>query len=480
MLFLQIFGIAAAIIGVFGKAMPAQLKIRSQHAKRVVGGQEATANEFPFAVYISNPVSTNSTACAGAILTNQIIITAAYCVYDPSTGKAVDTNKVTVGYGKSNKVDQPVTSVNKIIIKDTYDPHSGIDDIALIQVNLTRQTSTAVDRIPVYVGSIEKDDSLTFMGWGSTEKIGFAATDILNYVNVTVGDEFSCKGVDIYQNSNGRAICTRNIFTPGKAPCWGDYGGPLIKYDHGTPKLVGVFSTFATDDGSPMYYCGNNITRAYYTHISYYMDFLQSKTGLTANDFTGNQPLMPSENGATTGNSSNGLSKGAIAGICVAGAAVLILLGVLAYVIRSNTKKRREARHEQRIYELGLQQLADELGGSYEPKVSSAVSAFHSSGVTPLEDNSFISRASMAYRHIRYSDYSDNSDQPFSENIPQMSEVGTELTMDTLSKTYRHTDGSPKVMDYIRAERDGKLADYYRHLLFYTADDEDNGDLIRL
>ncbi|KAI9479081.1 trypsin-like cysteine/serine peptidase domain-containing protein [Coemansia mojavensis] len=480
MLFLRILGIAVATIGVFGEAMSTQPKVRLQHFKRVVGGQEATDNEFPFAVYISNPVSTNNTACAGAILTNQIIVSAAYCVYDPSTGKAIDTSKVTVGYGKSNNADQPVTSVEKIIIKDTYDPQSGIDDIALIQVNLTRQSSAAVDRIPVYVGSIEKDDSLSFMGWGSTKEIGFATTNTLNYVNVTVGDEFSCKGVDIYQNSNGRAICTRNILTPGKAPCMGDYGGPLIKYDHGVPKLVGVFSTFATDDGSPLYYCGSNNTRAYYTHINYYMEFLQSKTGLTANDFTGNQPLLPSDGSNTAGNSSAGLSKGAIAGICVAGAAVLILLGVLAYVIRSNTKKRREARHEQRIYELGLQQLADELGGSYEPKVSSAVSAFHSSGVTPLEDNSFISRASMAYRHIRYSDYSDNSDQPFSENIPQINEVGTELTMDTLSKTYRHTDGSPKVMDYIRAERDGKLSDYYRHLLFYAADEEDSGDLIRL
>ncbi|KAJ2824575.1 hypothetical protein IWW50_003270 [Coemansia erecta] len=138
-------------------------------------------------------------------------------------------------------------------------------------------------------------------------------------------------------------------------------------------------------------------------------------------------------------------------------------------------KKNQEARHGQRIYELGLQQLADELGGTYEPKLSSAVSAFHSSGITPLEDNGLISRASMAYRHIRYSGYSDESDEPFSENIPQMSEVGTEMSMDTLSKTYRHTDGSPRVMDYIRAERDGKLSDYYRHLLFYQLGETETG-----
>ncbi|KAJ2366746.1 hypothetical protein H4S01_002540 [Coemansia sp. RSA 2610] len=455
--------------------------------KRVVGGKGATDGEFPFAVYISNPKITDNTACAGAILTEQVIVTAAYCVYDPSTGKAVDPGQVNVGYGKSNKAQQPVAKVSRIIISDTYNSTSGIDDIALLQVNLASQISDAVNRIPVYSGDIQSDDSLTIMGWGSTDKIGVATNDVLSFANVTVGDDFSCGGVNLYQNSNGRAICTRNKLTPGVAPCLGDYGGPLITYDQGIPKLVGVFSTFVTPGGKPLDYCTNNNTLAYYTHVNYYMSFLESKTQLSANAFTGNDPLKPATSGAKSG---GGLSKGAIAGICVAAAAVLILLCILAYVIRKNMKKKLEERHEQRIYELGLQQLADELGGSYEPKVSSAVSAFHSSGITPLEDNGLISRASMVYRHIRHSTYSDESDQPFSENIPHISEVGTELSMDTLSKTYRHTDGSPRVMDYIRAERDGKLSDFYRHLLFYqleepmpepepASDRDSNDDLIR-
>ncbi|KAJ2158960.1 hypothetical protein GGH16_005346, partial [Coemansia sp. RSA 560] len=331
-------------------------------AKRVVGGKDASDGEFPFAVYISNPESTQNTACAGAILTDQIIVTAAYCVYDTNTGKAVDPSKVSVGYGKSNKVKQPAVKVKQIIISDTYNATSGVDDIALLQVNLTNQISDAVNRIPVYVGDIKKDNSLIFMGWGSTDKIGVATADTLNFANVTVGDDFTCKASSLYQNSNGRAICTHNLLTPNVAPCLGDYGGPLVIYDQNIPKLVGVFSTFATSDGKPQYYCTSNNTLAYYTHINYYMSFLESKTKLPVNAFTGNEPL-PLANGtqSANGKSNSGMSKGAIAGVSVAAAAVLILVCILVYVVRSNMKKKLEARHEQRIYELGLQQLADEL-----------------------------------------------------------------------------------------------------------------------
>ncbi|KAJ2684330.1 hypothetical protein H4R19_006903, partial [Coemansia spiralis] len=298
-------------------------------------------------------------------------------------------------------------------------------------------------------------------------------------VNVTVGDAFSCNKSKLYQNGNGATVCTRNVLTPGAAPCIGDYGGPLITYDQGVPKLVGLMGSFY-NGGTSLDYCANNNTIVYYTRINHYMSFLESTTQLSANVFTGNQPLPPATNNAGAGTTS-GLSKGAIAGISVAGAISLILICALAYLIHYALEKRKDAKHEQRIYELGLQQLADELGGSYEPKMSSAMSAFHSSGVTPLEEPDLISRASLVYRYIRTSAYSDMPEQPFSDHIPQVTEVGTELTLDVLSKTYRHTDGSPKVMDFLRPERDGKIADYYRHLLFYTlADSEDSADLISL
>ncbi|KAI9500770.1 trypsin-like cysteine/serine peptidase domain-containing protein [Coemansia spiralis] len=366
-------------------------------SKRVVGGSAANDGEFPFAVFISSPAVTENTACAGAILTDQIVVTSAYCVYDSKTGNAVDPGSISIGYGKSNASQQPRATVEKIIINSTYNATSNIDDIALLQVNIGNKTSADVNRIPVYVGDIHSGDSLTVMGWGLAQKIGSAINNTLNYANVTVGDEYSCSGVSLYQNSNGRAICTRNVLTPGVGPCLGDYGGPLITYEDGVAKLVGVMSALATADGKKIDYCGNNNTLAYYTHISYYMGFLQLTTGLSENIFTGNEPLVAQQNSTNSGESGSNskLSKGIIAAISIGAAIFVILVCALVFAIRFYRKKKRELKHEQQIYELGLQQLADELGGSYEPKLSSATSAFNSSAVTPLDDTSIFGRCQL-------------------------------------------------------------------------------------
>ncbi|KAJ2683139.1 Transmembrane protease serine 5 [Coemansia spiralis] len=465
-------GLGLILPSLLAKIGASQASVPHHLSKRVVGGLEAQDGKYPFAVFVSSPAVTNNTGCAGAILTDQIVVTSAYCVYNSNQGKAVDPSAVTVGYGKADKSKQPRVTVQKIIFPSTYNSTSGVDDIALLQVNLTQAISPSVNRIPVHIGNIEPGDSLTFMGWGSVKQIGLASNNALNYANLTVGDDSTCGHVDLYQNSNGRAVCTRNKLTPGVAPCLGDYGGPLIAYDGSIPKLVGIFSTFVIQNsatGGALDYCGNNNTLAYFTHVGYYMSFLQEKTALSANVFTGNDPLPPATNGTNTepGATSTNLSTGAIAGISVGAAVAIILICLLAYMARRNMKRGSEIRHEQQIYELGLQQLADELGGSYEPKQSSVGSIFSSSAATPLDDSGMTGVVSFGYRHLRRTVHSD-MDAPFAENIPQPSEVGAELTLDTLGRTNPHTDGSARVMDYIRPRRDGKISDYYRHLLFYA------------
>ncbi|KAJ2241474.1 hypothetical protein GGI13_007321 [Coemansia sp. RSA 455] len=475
------------VLGILAPALASQTSIQQHLSKRVVGGSEAQDGKYPFAVFVSSPAVTNNTGCAGAILTDQIVVTSAYCIYNLNQRKAVDPSAVTVGYGKADKSQQPRVTVQKIIFPSTYNSTSGVDDIALLQVNLTQLISTRVNRIPVHIGNVEPGDSLTFMGWGSVKPIGLASNNALNYANLTVGDDSTCGHVDLYQNSNGRAVCTRNKLTPGVAPCLGDYGGPLITYDGGVPKLVGIFSTFVIQNsstGGALDYCGNNNTLAYFTHIGYYMSFLQEKTALSANVFTGNDPLPPATNGTNSepgaSKTSTRLSTGAIAGISVGAAVAIILICLLAYMARRNMKRGSEIRHEQQIYELGLQQLADELGGSYEPKQSSVGSIFSSSAATPLDDSGMAGRVSFGYRHLRRTVHSD-LDTPFAENIPQPSEVGAELTLDTLGRTNPHTDGSARVMDYIRPRRDGKISDYYRHLLFYAEkESEETKSLISL
>ncbi|KAJ2758206.1 hypothetical protein IWQ56_006061, partial [Coemansia nantahalensis] len=160
---------------------------RLPHAltKRIFGGVQAASHEYPFAVYVSSPASTNNTACAGAILTNQIIVTAALCVYDYNTKSAISAGSVSIGFGNSDRGAQPQVKVKKIIVPSTYNPSTGIDNIALIQVDLIKAISNSTNRIPVYAGDALNGDSLVAMGWGMSRPGDSASANVLQSVNVT-------------------------------------------------------------------------------------------------------------------------------------------------------------------------------------------------------------------------------------------------------------------------------------------------------
>ncbi|KAJ2363870.1 hypothetical protein H4S02_011017, partial [Coemansia sp. RSA 2611] len=143
-----IVGLGLILPSLLAKIGTSQASVPHHLSKRVVGGLEAQDGKYPFAVFVSSPAVTNNTGCAGAILTDQIVVTSAYCVYNSNQGKAVDPSAVTVGYGKADKSKQPRVTVQKIIFPSTYNSTSGVDDIALLQVNLTQAISPSVNRIP--------------------------------------------------------------------------------------------------------------------------------------------------------------------------------------------------------------------------------------------------------------------------------------------------------------------------------------------
>ncbi|KAJ1964542.1 Transmembrane protease serine 5 [Dipsacomyces acuminosporus] len=441
--------------------------------KRVVGGKEASPTDYPFAVYIHSPDVTNSTSCAGAILTDQIIVTSAYCVYDRAKKQAVSAGSIRIGFGNSDIRSQARAPVEKIIVDSTYDHLTGVDNIALLQVNLTKYISDKVNRIPVYIGTLQSGDSLAVMGWGSTDAYKSATNNQLVSGKVVVGDHDICKqGSSPYTNTNGRAVCTLNKMTPDVAPCLGDYGGPLVAYDNGIPKLVGLFASFVTKTGG-VDYCTNKDYRALYTHVSEYLPFITKKTGLSDDSFTGNALLVATTPEQTTAATSKKLSTGAIAGIAVGAVVAAIAIAILSFFLYRNIRRQKQNRHSEYIYELGLQQLAEELGGSYEPKQSTTISVFNSSTVTPFDDGP-AGRPSFTSRYLRNSVYDDSPSSPFSDHIPQLSDVGTELSMDTLSKSHCYADGSPMVMEFIRPNRDGRISDSYPYLLDHTFEYSDD------
>ncbi|ORX68945.1 trypsin-like serine protease [Linderina pennispora] len=441
--------------------------------KRIVGGKEASIKDYPFAVHISTSEANGGNGCAGAILTDQIIVTAAACIVGKD-GKPVSVGSITLGYGNSTVASQPLATVKNVIPISSLNMTSGADNIALLQVSPAFKFSSAVNRVPLYTGSLKTNDKLEVMGWGTTDEFGAGSSNgVLEVSTVAIGDEFKCKITDLFEGIDGKLVCTANSLTPGSAPCKGDSGAPLVRKVGDGYQLVGLWSGIVDSTGKTIASCTQSTTYQYYVHAKSYLSFFTETTGYSANSFTDNAPPVDDEQtpAPITVTKSKGLSTGAIAGIAVGAVVAIIVIAILVYVVHRNRKKQQENRQADYIYELGLQQLAEELGGSYEPKTSMASSIFNTSTVTPFED-SFAGRPSLGTRYLRSSAH-EEGESPFSDHIPQLQDIGTEITMDTLSKTHRYADGSPLVMEFIRPTREGKVEDYYPLLQdFYTLYDE--------
>ncbi|KAI8318708.1 trypsin-like serine protease [Martensiomyces pterosporus] len=393
--------------------------------KRVVGGTQASDSDYPFAVFISAPQVNGGGTCGGAILTEDFIVTSATCITNTTSGAQSPASDIHLGYGSVRRGAQTLATVTSVFVPKTYSPSTFLDDIALLKVSPKLDFSDTVNRIALYIGNIQANDTYVTMGWGSTKNTDDSgASEQLIAANVTIGTDQRCQGLDAYQGSNGRLLCTDSQKSSGRTGCFGDGGNPLVVYtDEMVWRLVGISSTLYTDSGNYSS-CTSNDALFYHTHVSQYMSFLTASTGYSASDLT--------DPGTSPGaRSTSKLSKGAIAGIVVGGLVLLVLVVLLGVFVYRYRKQQEERRRNEHIYQMGLKQLAEELGGTYEPPRMSKEPSV-------LENPHKLS---------------------FSEGT-----LGgtTELTMDTLVKSKRQLDGQlPHVVESILPNREGKASDHY-------------------
>jgi secreted trypsin-like serine protease len=209
-------GLAAGCV-VLGGAVPAMAAPGASPG--VVGGTRAAQGEFPWMVRLS-------VGCGGALISPQVVLTAAHCV-----GRTGSTTNITVTAGV---VD--LNSASRIQVRSTFVSRSpsfvSVDrgnDWALIklasQVNLPTlrfATNTSFD-----------SGSFTVMGWGSTREGGGQQRFLLTATVPFVSDA-QCGGA--YRNAgftfvDNAEICAGNLANGGVDTCQGDSGGPMVHAD---------------------------------------------------------------------------------------------------------------------------------------------------------------------------------------------------------------------------------------------------------
>ncbi|XP_030383720.1 transmembrane protease serine 9 [Scaptodrosophila lebanonensis] len=221
---------------------------------RIINGIEATAGEAPFIVSLQS--TAGSHFCAGSLIDESTVLTAAHCLASYSTFLVVA--------GAHSRTDKTTTQIRtasnkRQVVHELYDGGVGPNDIGLVFLDepfnlnaLARDGSAPVAAINLPSGLFESNSDGILYGWGRDnsgalpDKLQKLDADIIGYQDCRAALPSSAKLAD----SN---ICTYTAGTTDGA-CNGDSGGPLVVQNRdGSIEQVGIVSWGYTPCASTRY-----------------------------------------------------------------------------------------------------------------------------------------------------------------------------------------------------------------------------------
>merc|ERR1712130_718766 len=259
---------------------------------RIVGGQNAQKNEYPWQVGL---VSTGSSRpfCGGSLISSTTVVTAAHCKQSISRFQVVvGEHDITRGDGEQrvdvaswvshpnyNSNNNPFTVLINCLLLPVFASSSSScriwdHDIAIITLAQPVEFSDSVAPVCLPASSSSNYDgaTATATGWGTLSS-GGSQPSILQEVDLTVLTNSQCtQSPNIYSSSqiSNSMICASG---PGKDSCQGDSGGPLVVHGLTTGgsqfDLVGVVSWG--------YGCAQSNAPGVYSRVTDQLDWVRSQ-----------------------------------------------------------------------------------------------------------------------------------------------------------------------------------------------------------
>jgi len=248
---------------------------------RVVGGEAANLNEWPWAAALGVPESGDklSLRCGGTLINKDYVLTAAHCFFAGNNNPTmVRLSDLDITSNRDGATHEDVM-IQSTIIHPSYDRDTQKNDIALAKLerSVTFRRGLRPACLPERFRGfpLDKLNNKPFViGWGKTENNQPISPRLLEAA-VPLVDNTACSnqygsviaGLDI----SSTQICAGD---DDRDSCSGDSGGPLLsrELDNGKWSVIGVVSFGAQG------FCADKRFPGVYTRVDKYLDWIVSNT----------------------------------------------------------------------------------------------------------------------------------------------------------------------------------------------------------
>ncbi|GJQ76901.1 hypothetical protein Trydic_g17529 [Trypoxylus dichotomus] len=243
--------------------------------KDTIGGENASLGDFPHIASLhvegDEPGQIVWGNCAGSLISETFVVTAAHCVVrvDNKVPVMVRLGKIDL-LGDADNTSPQNISVQEVIVHPDYNHAHGLNDIALLRLKKPAVLSFYVTPICLNTNT-DIQDKLIVGGWGYINETTEETSRFLQKAYVFPYELDKCN--ETYFNSpRSRTIlpmhlCARYLGRLPQNTCKGDSGGPMQIEKYGRkPFLVGITS-FGRACAGP--------TPSVYTRVSEFVDWIE-------------------------------------------------------------------------------------------------------------------------------------------------------------------------------------------------------------